>query len=33
MKTFNTVAVVVLIIAVGYLFIKDGGSSKKVHYS
>lgn len=27
MKTFNTVAIVVLIIAVGYLFIKDSGSN------
>ena len=26
MKTFNTVAIVVLILAVGYLFIKDSGS-------
>ena len=26
MKTFNTVAIVVLIVAVGYLFIKDSGS-------
>jgi len=29
MKTFNTVAVIVLIIAVGYLFIKDSGSKAK----
>ena len=29
MKIFNTVAVVVLIIAVGYLFIRDSGSGKQ----
>ena len=27
MKTFNTVAVIVLLVAVGYLFIKDSGNS------